>query len=336
MRQIDPKQLNGMIVPRKSDKIISVFLLPSSSFYILTVAIALICFFILWAFLQESGDKSPWIYSGILASLIIIGAVVSREIIQRDLRAGRFAGRGIIAPGLEKLGGRAGRPVTGINNSANVKGSRSGGAGGVNSKRFTLQRNADFLKLIEQKSATARQFKIFPDKHLEVFELCGEYLKLTERELKRAELGTTKWGAFKNGRKKVKEVHRHHLISWAAVESRRLTQEAKTGGSFANKIETAQKAGTVLEKALAFYPDDRQLLDSVEAVSDFVASIKISHWIELAEKAAFKHEFKRAISHYKDALFYLARENVTTLDKEEIAEKINFEIKKMRKLKAKN
>jgi hypothetical protein len=33
----------------------------------------------------------------------------------------------------------------------------------------------------------------------------------------------------------------------------------------------------------------------------------VAHWVELAERSAFKGHFKRAIERYKDALFYLQR-----------------------------
>jgi hypothetical protein len=40
----------------------------------------------------------------------------------------------------------------------------------------------------------------------------------------------------------------------------------------------------------------------------------VAHWVELAERSAFKGHYRRAIDRYKDALFYLSRESV----KEEI------------------
>ncbi len=293
----------------------SLLMLPNAGFYLLVIAIALILFFINWGILEEFGDQSPWIYSGIISSLILLSAVIAREIVFRDKK--RFSSQP----------SRFGKSYK--KTSAITKKKR-------NSNSFSLQRNASFLKQIEKQSESARINRSLPEKHLDVFNACEEYLRITAEELKKTEIGSTRWGAFKNGRRRIKVIHKHHLISWAAIESRRLTKTAKISGSVAGKIETAQKATLVLESALEFYPEDEKLLESIEAVNDFVASIKISHWVELAEKAEFKGNYKRAVSHYKDALFYLARENITGLDKDVIAENINFKIKGLRKLKSKN
>ena len=68
------------------------------------------------------------------------------------------------------------------------------------------------------------------------------------------------------------------------------------------------------------------------AIKTFIASIKVSHWIEQAERAAFKGSYKRAVSLYRDALFFLAREDVNAAEREAVAEKINLEIEKLREL----
>ncbi|HEX9959482.1 MAG TPA: hypothetical protein VGB00_00950, partial [Pyrinomonadaceae bacterium] len=122
------------------------------------------------------------------------------------------------------------------------------------------------------------------------------------------------------------------LLTWAAVETKALTQEARIRATIAEKLETAQKALAVLDSALQFYPNDSELTESAAAVEEFIASIKVSHWIEQAERSAFKGNYKRAVSHYRDALFYLARENVRNDEREMIAEKINEEIEKLREI----
>ncbi len=72
------------------------------------------------------------------------------------------------------------------------------------------------------------------------------------------------------------------------------------------------------------------MIESESALKEFIASIRISHWIEQAQRAAFKGNPKRALSLYRDALFYLAREDVKNIDKEKIAEQINSEIEILR------
>jgi hypothetical protein len=71
------------------------------------------------------------------------------------------------------------------------------------------------------------------------------------------------------------------------------------------------------------------LVESGEAVREFVTSIRVSHFIEQAERSAFKGNYKRAVSHYKDALFFLARENNSSNETDLLAEQINLEIQKI-------
>ena len=102
-----------------------------------------------------------------------------------------------------------------------------------------------------------------------------------------------------------------------------------------DKLEAAQRALTVLDSALSYYPDDNQLLESERALREFAASIKVSHWIEQAERAAFKGNFKRAVNHYRDALFFMARESgAQTEEKRLTADRINAEIERLRSLSA--
>ncbi len=299
-------------VKKNNPRQIPPFWLSKSRFYFLSIVVALVIFFFLWAIIQESGDKTPWITAGLITSILLLCAFFLREFV---LRKTKYA------------------YVVSKNNSEFSLSKRTSNGGNKSGKlALSLQQNSSFLNRIEKKSKQARKNNQLVEGHLEAFRLCEDYMNLTSKELKKAAVGSTKWGAIKNGRKRVRKVHKHHLISWAALESRRLTKEAKLKGTIAGKIETAQQANLVLESALSFYPEDSQLIDSIEAVSDFISSIKISHWIELAEKATFKGNYKRAISHYKDALFYLARETIGNIDKDQLAQKINKEIKHLRKL----
>jgi hypothetical protein len=93
-----------------------------------------------------------------------------------------------------------------------------------------------------------------------------------------------------------------------------------------DKIETANRAIECLDSALRVFPAEHELNESKLAIREFIASVKVAHWVELAERAAFKGHYRRAINRYKDALFYLERESV----KEEVrlagAERIEREI----------
>ena len=171
-----------------------------------------------------------------------------------------------------------------------------------------------------------------PDVHWEVFEICNEYLSVNKRELETVGTGSPRLAALRRGKDVVSQLHKFHLLAWAEIESRSLTQEAKNQVKFSEKLKDAQGALNVLESALRFYPNETQLRESEEAIKEFVVSLKISHSIEQAERAKFKENYKRAISLYRDALFSLARENVKSLERELLAEKINSEIEKIRQL----
>jgi hypothetical protein len=133
----------------------------------------------------------------------------------------------------------------------------------------------------------------------------------------------------------VKKLHKFHLLAWAEIESRSLTQDAKNRATISEKVESAQKALTVLESALQFYPEEARLFESAELIREYIGSIKVSNLIEEAERAAFKGNNKRAISIYRDALFSLARENSQNESNRIIADKINGEIEKLRETKTK-
>ena len=137
------------------------------------------------------------------------------------------------------------------------------------------------------------------------------------------------------GRQKVEKIHKFHLLNWASIESQNRIKEAKINVTVNEKLENAQRALNVLYSALEFYAEDEQLIESAEAIKDFIVNVRVSHWIEQAERATFKENYKRAINHYRDALFFLARENERTSEHEKIAEQINAEIEKLREFSKK-
>ncbi|HET6890322.1 MAG TPA: hypothetical protein VFH31_04410, partial [Pyrinomonadaceae bacterium] len=128
------------------------------------------------------------------------------------------------------------------------------------------------------------------------------------------------------GLDRARMLEKHHLLTWARDSSRSLTHEAQRRARMSDKIETANRALECLDSALRVFPGEQELNESKLAIREFIASVKVAHWVELAERAAFKGHYRRAINRYKDALFYLERESV----KEEVrltgAERIQREI----------
>ena len=108
------------------------------------------------------------------------------------------------------------------------------------------------------------------------------------------------------------------------------TRDAQQRARISDKIETANRALECIDSALRLYPDEIELNESKVAIGEFIASVRVAHWVELAERSAFKGHYRRAIDRYKDALFYLRDLNV----KEEVrtagSERIEREIEELR------
>jgi tetratricopeptide (TPR) repeat protein len=288
------------------------FWLPASNYYILAVAASLAFFFLFFGILHEGEEETPWIAAGIGASIVMGSAVFLREIVLKKAQNKYLHAQRQLDFNLNKI------PLQGSANKVENK--------------FTIEKNARIIKNIQQKSEAARLLGKLPDVHWEVFEVCNEYLSVNKRELETVGVGSPRLAALRRGKEIVAQLHKFHLLSWAEIESKSLTQDAKNQARVSDKLKDAQKALSVLESALQFYPDEVQLRESEEAIKEFVISIKISHSVEQAERAKFKENYKRAISLYRDALFSLARENVKSEERELLAEKINSEIEKIRQL----
>jgi hypothetical protein len=84
-----------------------------------------------------------------------------------------------------------------------------------------------------------------------------------------------------------------------------------------------------LDSALQFYPQETELLESSAAIREFISSVKVAHWVELAERAAFKGHYRRAIDRYKDALFYLDRGALKEETRVASSERIGREIESL-------
>lgn len=197
--------------------------------------------------------------------------------------------------------------------------------------KLTLERNAEIIRDLQRKSEAARVLANLSDGHLEVFEACSGYLNMIGRELDLIPAGSPRLAAFRRDKENIEKLQKSHLLSWASVESRAFVKESRSKATTGEKIELAQKALQVLETAMQVYPGDSELEESALAVIGFIHSIKVSHWVEQAERAAFKGNNKRAIDHYKDALYFMARENERSPSDQEMADKINREIERLRR-----
>lgn len=274
---------------------------------VILVAIAFGLF--LWWLLSNSGDEAPWLPAGLAVAVVLLVALSAREVVMR-----RAWTRYLLEHGIqEKSKSR----------------SSSSQSGRSQKKGFSASLHSAALRTIQKESSIADAPGATPEAHFEVARLCHDYLKSTEEAMRSGSLGSEKGVAIRAGQDRVRALHKHHLLTWARGYSRALTREAQQRARTFDKIETANKALECIDSALRVYPDEPELNASKTAIEEFVASVKVAHWVELAERSAFKGHNRRAIDRYKDALFYLNQDAVKVEVRRAGSERIQREIEKL-------
>ncbi len=271
---------------------------------IAAVAAAVALFFALWWMLIVGGDEAPWVPAGLAASVVLLVALSAREVVMRRAWT-RYL----------------------LENSA--EGTRGNDKPESSKTTYSTSLHAAALATIQKQSAEAETTSS-PDSHLDVFHLCQNYLKSTEEALRADNLPPEKRNAMRSAQDRVRSLEKHHLLTWARDSSRVLTHDAQKRVRVSDKIETANRAVECLDSALRVFPEEQELNESKLAIREFIASVKVAHWVELAERAAFKGHYRRAIDRYKDALFYLERESVKGDVRMAGAERIGREIEVLR------
>jgi heme exporter protein D len=280
--------------------------IPSTGGYLAAAgATAASLFFLLWWMLHNNGDEAPWIPAGLAASVVMLVAMAAREVVMR-----RALTRQILEQ--ERRDYRV----------SDVRKRQSSG-----DKANHL--SATFRNL-QRRSAEADAIGSQPAAHLDVYKMCKLYLENSEEALRSVRTGTQGVATLRAGQERVRLLQKHHLLTWAAGEARVLTADSQRRANIADKIETATRALDVIDSALKVYPGEPELLASAGAVREYISSVKVAHWIELAERAAFKGQFRRAIDRYRDALFYLSREEMREDTRDEMAIRIAEEVEELR------
>ena len=288
--------------------------MPSSSGYILAAgATAAVLFFLLWWMLHSGGDEAPWVPAGLAASVVMLVAVAAREVVMR-----RAWTRYILEQRRrEQIKGEASQ--------------RSSGSSSQSERRSrTLDSYSAALRSLQKQCAEADVPGALPEAHLEAYLACQEYMEGALDALRSQSVGSEIRIQLRAGQERVRALAKHHMMGWARTSSRTLTHEAQQRFRMSDKIETALRALDVIGSALKLYPGEAELKESETAIREFIASVKVSHWVELAERAAFKGYYSRAIDRYRDALFYLSRESVREETSVEMAERIGREIEMLR------
>ena len=280
--------------------------MPSSVGYLFGAFVAAMAlFFALWWMLVSGGDEAPWIPAGLAASVVLLVALSAREVIMRRAWT-RY---------LLEQGGEA---------SSRGRGERKSSSRRSQSSSLL----SEAWRTIQKQSLEA-DAESNPETHFDVFHLCQDYLSSADEALRANNLPAEKRIALKAGQERVRALQKHHLLTWARDSSRSLTYDAQQRARTSDKIEAANRALHCLESALKFYPDELDLRESSLAIQEFVGSVKVAHWVELAERSAFKGHYRRAIERYKDALFYLNRETVKEEIRKSGIERITREIESL-------
>jgi hypothetical protein len=267
-------------------------------------------FFALWWMLVGGGDEAPWLPAGLAASVVLLVALSAREVVMR-----RAWTRYLLENGIHEQ-------------------SKSRTGSGSQRKGFSASLHSAALRAIQKQSVAADAPGSSPEAHLDVAQLCHDYLASTD-DSSSSGSGSDKRIAIRAGQERVRVLHKHHLLTWARLQSRALTREAQQRARTSDKIETANKALECIESALRVYPDESELKESNLAIEEFITSVKVAHWVELAERSAYKGHHRRAIDRYKDALFYLNHGMVKEDVRAAGEERIEREITKLRtKLRA--
>jgi hypothetical protein len=244
--------------------------------------------------------------AGLAASVVLLVALSAREVVMR-----RAWTRYLLEQGIQP-------------NSARVKSDK----GSSRRKSYSTAQHSAAVRAIQMHSTEADAASS-PESHLEVFQLCQNYLASADEALRANALPPEKRIAIRSSQERVRTLEKHHLLTWARDSSRSLTHEAQQRARTTDKIETANRALDCLDSASRVFPDDPELKASKIAILEFIGSVKVAHWVELAERSAYKGHNRRAIERYKDALFYLGRETVKEETRVASVERILREIESL-------
>jgi len=285
---------------------------PAASYYTVSAIGAGAALLVVWGILHDAGEDFAWVYAAIAATIIFVTAIVLREVFLRRARSRYLVIERKFEQNMSDVYSRV---------------DRSPG-----SKKLTIEKNSTILSEIKKKSDAAIVLGKYPEGHREVFEMCGEYIALVDREFERIGSGSPRIGPLRKGREAVREFHKYHLLQWASIQTKNLISEANGHEDMSTRIASAQNAMDIVDSALAFYPTEPTLIGSREVVSELLASIKVSNWIELAERAEFDGNIQQAKHYYRDALFYLSREDGNEEERSRVADRISEKIERLGRL----
>jgi hypothetical protein len=275
------------------------FWLPASNYYVLSIGVAVAFFFGMWGLLDDEAVRAPWQTAGVGAGILLVGAVIFRELILRRLRS----------PYLKQPSARH--------------------AGSRHPQKLTAERAAEILKEIRRKSDAADVLGEIPSGHQEVFHLCDAFLRRIDTELPSVQAGSPRLAALLKGRTKATALHRHHMLRWAEVATIRLSNDARNVSGPAEREQALHEALEIVDQALLSYPIEPSLRQSRALLLELAVSVTVGNLVEQAEQAAFRSDIHTARSLYGDALLRLGGADVQTPERERAARRIREAIERL-------
>lgn len=308
---MDLKPNRKVLVKKTSKKTKSVvkppFWIPATGYYVLSISVTGIVFFILVG-IWGRGD-TPLMLSGVIASAMLGGAVILREIVFRERRRAIVRAQKRIDDNLVGLSRqnteRLGKPLT-------------------------LERNKQLVSELKNKSRAADAFENLPETHRKVFELCENYLQRNLIEINRTGIASSKLQLLTSDRRLVRKLHKYHLLKWSAADSAALLGKAKSVTDFTQKIEYAEKSLVVIETALEFYPNETKLKDSSAFIRDFISNEKLKEKIAEAENELIMSHPQKSIETYRKVLKLLEEDVSFSSGRESLTAEIKLRIEKIK------
>lgn len=298
-------------------------------FVLLAFAVAGGIFVALYALLRET-EEAAWLVAVVLASAALTVAFIARETLMRRAWMN-------YALSLERRRRQPHLPLAAAASETSSR-VRSADAPPQQHARTSISSGFDYrhggaavLREFEQRLLESeRAGLISPEQHLEAFHWCEKYLISSEHVLQTRSLAPEIRNALRAHQQRARQLQKREMLAWARDEAHRLTREAHRQTQLADKVHYVQLALGAIEQASAHYPREKELVDSAETLQELIASFKVNSWVELGERAAFKRQFEQAIEHYQDALFFLARTQVSDEVRDQMSAKIGREIDALR------
>lgn len=294
---------------------------PSAGGYLaVSLLVAVTLSLIVWSVLHETNEEATWA-AALAACVVLLVAASARELIVRRawsrqlldvdgrVRPDSFSGRGVGAAS----GAGLNTPRT-ANSNATPR---------------TAWSHSAALRAVQKRSAEAEAHDA-PELHWDAYRLAQEYLAATDEALRAISLATEKRIAMRAGQERVRGLRKFHLLAWARSKSQAVMHEAQNFSRLHDRVDTARRALQVLDTARAELPNERELDDSTAAIREFVAAARVRHWLEMAERAAFRGHPRRAVARYRDTLFYVQREIAEPALQTQLVQRIESEIARLK------